>query len=465
MPVRKQMTIDMTHGPLLGKILLFSLPLMASNILQLLFNAADIVVVGRFAGNTALAAVGSTVSLINLFIQLLVGLSVGVNVLIARYLGLSGQEKEISRALHTAMAVAMAGGTVLALIGIAASGWALDSMGVPDDVRPLALLYMRIYFVGTPFAAVYNYGAAALRAKGDTRRPLVFLLLSGAVNLVLNLFFVIALRLDVAGVGWATVISQALSAALILRCLTDTPDELHFCWRWLAFDKRSLIDMARIGIPAGVQATLFSLSNVAIQGAINSYGSIVMAGCSAAASIENFLYFSMNSFHQAGQTFISQNVGAGQYDRVGRILRTCVLCTVVLGVAQSALAVLFAPQLIGIYNGDPAIIQAGVERLWTVATCYTIFGVADVFVGAIRGYGIPLVPVVINLLGTCVFRLIWVELMDTSRVGVAWVYLSYPISWVLVGVALVAYWMVLRRREHKQQPVSVTAPTERDVRT
>lgn len=456
--MKKQMTIDMTHGPLLGKILLFSLPLMASNILQLLFNATDIIVVGRFAGNTALAAVGSTVSLINLFIQLLAGLAVGVNVLIARYLGLGGQEKEISRALHTAMAVAAAGGAVLALIGILASGWALNCMGVPDDVRPLALVYMRIYLVGTPFAAVYNYGAAALRAKGDTRRPLLFLLISGAVNLVLNLFFVIALRLDVSGVGWATVISQALSAALILRYLTNTPGELHFCWRRLTFDKRSLVDMARIGIPAGVQATLFSLSNVAIQGAINSYGSIIMAGCSAAASIENFLYFSMNSFHQAGQTFISQNVGAGRYDRVGHILRTCVLCTIVVGVAQSALTVLFSPQLISIYNSDPAIIQVGVERLWTVASCYTIFGVADVFVGAIRGYGIPLVPVVINLLGTCVFRLIWVGLLDTSRVGVTWVYLSYPISWALIGVALAAYWIYLRRREHKQrQPAGAAA--------
>lgn len=459
--MKRQMTIDMTHGPLLGKILLFSLPLMASNILQLLFNAADIVVVGRFAGSASLAAVGSTASLINLFINLLVGLSVGVNVLIARYLGLTGQQKEISRALHTAIAVALAGGALLALVGIVASGWALDAMGVPDDVRPLALTYMRIYFVGTPFSAVYNYGAAALRAKGDTRRPLLFLLISGALNLTLNLFFVIALHWGVSGVGWATVISQALSAVLILRCLADSQDELHFCWRLMTFDKPSLFAMARIGIPAGVQSTLFSLSNVAIQGAINSYDSIIMAGCSAATSIENFLYFSMNSFHQASQTFISQNIGAGRYDRVSRVLRTCVLCTLTLGVAQSALTVLFSRQLIGVFNSDPAVIAAGVERLWTVASVYVIFGVADVLVGAIRGYGIPLVPVVINLLGTCVFRLIWVGLLDTGSVGVFWVYLSYPISWILVVTSLAAYWTYLRRRDRaKLQPAAAAASGE-----
>ena len=439
--------MDMTHGPLLGKILWFSLPLMASNILQLLFNAADVVVVGRFAGYTSLAAVSSTVSLINLFITLLMGLSVGVNVVIARYLGLTGHTREITRALHTAVLLALTCGVLLAGVGIAASGWMLDCVSIPDDVRPLALIYMRIYLAGTPFSMLYNYGAAALRAAGDTRRPLLYLLISGVANVVLNLVAVIGLSLDVVGVALATVISQAISALLILACLSRTEGELHFSWRRLCLDKRRLVEMAHIGVPAGVQACLFSLSNVVIQGAINSYGSVIMAGCGAATSIENFLYVSMNSFHQACQTFVSQNVGAGKHERISRILRTCVLCTLVLGVAQSALTVLLSHPLVGIYNSDPAVIEAGAVRLAYVASLYVIFGVSDVFVGALRGFGAPIAPVVINLLGTCVFRLVWVAVLDTSRVGVEWVYLSYPISWTLILLALAPFWFILRRKD------------------
>lgn len=446
--MKRNATIDMTHGPLLGKILLFSLPLMASNILQLLFNAADIVVVGRFAGSASLAAVSSTVSVINLFTQLLIGLSVGVNVVIARYLGLGGQGKEISRTLHTAVLVAMVGGVALGAVGILSSGWVLDLTGVPDDVRPLALVYMRIYFIGTPFTMLYNYGAAALRAAGDTRRPLFFLLISGMVNVVLNLISVIALHMDVVGVALATVISQAVSAVLVLLCLSQTMGDLHFSWSWLCLDQHRLLDMAHVGIPAGIQSCLFSLSNVVIQGAVNSYGSTIIAAVGAASSIEGFIYIAMNSFHQAAQTFISQNLGAGKYGRIGRVLRICLLSTLVIGVSLSALTVLLAHPLIGIYNGDPAVIQAGAERLYIVASVYVIFGIADVFVGAIRGCGVPIVPVIINLLGTCAFRLLWIAWLDTSRYGVEWVYISYPISWVLILVALVPFWFHLRRKKH-----------------
>lgn len=447
-------SIDMTHGPLLGKILWFSLPLMASNILQLLFNAADVVVVGRFAGYTNLAAVSSTVPLINLFITLLMGLSVGVNVVIARYLGLTGHAHEIARTLHTAVLLALAGGTVLAGISAASAGWMLDRVAIPQDVRPLALVYMRIYLIGTPFSMLYNYGAAALRAAGDTRRPLLYLLVSGVTNVALNLAAVIGLQLGVVGVAAATVISQTVSALLILNCLRRTEGELHFSWRQLCLDKRRLIEMAHIGVPAGVQACLFSLSNVVIQGAINAYGSVIMAGCGAAESIENFLYVSMNSFHQACQTFVSQNVGAGKQERIGRILRTCVACTLVLGVAQSALAVALSHPLVGIYNSDPAVVQAGAVRLACVASLYVIFGVSDVFVGGLRGLGAAIAPVIINLLGTCAFRLIWVAVLDTSRVGVEWVYLSYPISWTLILLALAPFWAVLRRRQRLRRQAS-----------
>ena len=444
--MKRNATIDMTHGPLLGKILLFSLPLMASNILQLLFNAADIVVVGRFAGSASLAAVSSTVAMINLFTQLLIGLSVGVNVVIARYLGLGRQEREISRTLHTAVTVAIAGGILLGAVGILSAGWVLDLTAVPDDVRPLALTYMRIYFIGTPFTMLYNYGAAALRAAGDTRRPLFFLMISGAVNVVLNLVSVIALHMDVMGVALATVISQAVSAVLVLLCLAQTDGGLHFSWRQLCLDKRHLLEMAHVGIPAGVQSCLFSLSNVVIQGAVNAYGSTIIAAVGAASSIEGFIYIAMNSFHQAAQTFISQNLGAGQYTRISRVLHICVLSTLVIGIGLSALTVLLAHPLVGIYNSNPAVIQAGAERLYIVASVYVIFGVADVLVGAIRGCGVPIVPVVINLVGTCLFRLAWIAWLDTSRYGVEWVYFSYPISWVLILIALVPCWFRIRHR-------------------
>lgn len=439
--------IDMTQGSLLGKILMFSLPLMISNILQLLFNAADVVVVGRFAGHTSLAAVGSTVCIINLFINLLIGISVGVNLVIAQYIGMKNHEREISLALHTAVLVAIVGGTILGVVGIISSEWMLEFISSPLDVRPLALVYIRIYFIGTPFVMLFNYGAAALRAKGDTKRPLLFLFISGVFNVVLNLIFVIFLHLDVAGVALATILSQGLSAGLILFCLTKSKDELCFSWRHLTLDKPSLTVMARIGIPAGVQGCLFSLSNIVIQGAINSYDSVVVAGSSAAASIESFLYVSMNSFHHAGQTFTSQNIGAGRYDRIKKILGTCIMCTVILGIIQSIFVMGFSKLLVSIYNDNYAVIQAGSERLRIIAGLYVIFGIADVLVGVIRGYGAPIAPVIINLLGTCVFRLIWISLLDTSTVDVKWVYVSYPISWGIILIALSFFWIWLRYRD------------------
>lgn len=455
--MKRNEVVDMTHGPLLGKILLFSLPLMASNILQLLFNAADIIVVGRFAGNASLAAVSSTVSVINLFTQLLIGLSVGVNVVIARYFGLGGSGREISRTLHTAVTVALVGGAALGALGILMSGWVLDCMNVPDDVRPLALLYMRIYFVGTPVTMLYNYGAAALRAAGDTRRPLFFLIISGVINVILNLISVILFHMDVMGVGLATIISQAVSAVLVIACLSQTTGELHFSWRSLCLDKARLLDMAHIGIPAGIQSCLFSLSNVVIQGAINSYGSVIIAAVGAASSIEGFIYIAMNSFHQSAQTFISQNLGARKFDRIGRVLRICVTCTLVIGISLSVLTLLFAQPLISIYNGDPAVIQAGAERLFIVASVYVIYGIADVLVGAIRGCGVPIVPVIISLLCTCAFRLIWIAWLDTSAYGVEWVYISYPISWVMMLLALAPFWFHLRRGQNREQAQSANA--------
>ena len=450
-------TMDMVNGPLLGKILLFSLPLMASNLLQMLFNAADVVVVGRYAGYGSLAAVGSTSSIVFLVTNLLIGIAVGVNVVLSRDLGQGGRESEISRSLHTAVFLALAGGTAMGLLGSGISGTLAHMVSTPDDIYDLTVLYLRIYFLGTPFVMLYNYGAAALRAVGDTRRPLLYLFLSGITNIVLNLFFVICCHLDVAGVALATVISQMLSAVLVMACLIRTDGPLHFSWKNLRMDLSSLKAMAYVGIPAGIQACLFSLANVMQQGAINSYGSsVIVAGSSAAASVENFIYVSMNSYHQAAQTFISQNMGAGKPERVTTVFRLCQACTLAIGGTLSAIILLFGPQFISIYNSDPAVIEQGVLRLSVIVAPYVLFGMADVLVGSIRGYGYPIIPVVINLLGTCVLRVLWCVLLDTSRYGVEYVYLSYPVSWLAILVALAVFWIYLRRRDSRRSGSSIS---------
>lgn len=439
-------SIDMLTGPLLKKILLFSLPLMASSVLQLLFNAADVVVLGRYANYASLAAVGGTTAIVNLVVNLLIGMAVGVNVVIARYIGEGDKDREISAAIHTAVLMAIVGGVLLGGIGCAAAKWILQAVSTPTDIIDLALTYLYIYFAGTPAIMLYNYGAAALRARGDTQRPLLFLTASGVVNVGLNLLFVISFHMDVAGVALATVISETLGAALVLLCLMRSQDALHFSWRRLRFDRRSFSLMAKVGVPAGIQGCLFSVSNVVIQGAINAYGSIVVAGCSAAGSIDSFIYVAMNTFHQTVQTFLSQNIGAGKYDRVKPILNKCLLCVVVTGALLSAVACVFSEPLLRIYNQDPDVLVAGVERLRIVAAPYIIFGLADVLTGAIRGCGSPVLPVVINLLCTCALRLAWIALIDTSTMPVRLVYLSYPFSWLALLVVLLICWVHLYRR-------------------
>lgn len=439
--------MDMTNGPLFGKILIFSLPLIASNILQLLFNAADVIVVGRYAGYNSLAAVGSTSSVVYLVTNLLIGLSVGVNVMVARYIGQGQSRDRIAGIMRTSMFVALVGGVLLGGVGFLLTDALVALMNTPAEIADLTALYLKIYFLGSPAVMVYNYGASALRAAGDTRRPLIYLTISGVMNIVLNLFFVISLNLDVMGVALATIISQAVSAILVFVAVSRQRDLFGFSWRDMRPDWGSLRDIAVIGIPAGVQACLFSLSNVVIQGAVNAYGSVIMAAVSAGSSIEGFVYIAMNAFHMASQTFVSQNIGAGRYDRVGKVARICLSCTLVLGLCGGLGAAAFAPQLIGIYNTDPAVIAAGTLRLHVVASLYAIFGLADVLIGTIRGAGHPIAPVIINLLGTCLFRILWIGIIDTSTQSVVLVYLSYPISWTIVLVSLIIFWIVIWRRD------------------
>ena len=444
MNVKKEM--DMTHGPLLGKILLFALPLMASNVLQLLFNAADVVVIGRFSGQTSLAAVGSTTSIINLLVNLLIGLSIGINVIAAYCYGAESQRDRLKRTMHTAVLVALIGGAIFGAVGVLTAPLMLHLTSVPDDIFPLAQTYLRIYFIGMPFSMIYNYGAALLRARGDTRRPLLYLTISGILNVGLNLIFVIVLKMDVAGVALATIISQLLSAILILRFFRISKDELHLEWREMKIDTGLLRSIAKIGIPAGIQSALFNISNVVMQGSINVYGDVIIAGSAASSSIEGFVYAAMNSFHHTAQTFVGQNVAVQKPERVRRVVQLCLICVTVLGVSASALAVIFAKPLVSLYNTKPEVVAAAVQRLRFIVAPYAIFGLTDVLIGSIRGHGISLPPVIINLICTCAFRIVWLSLLPVPNIDVRYVYATWPLSWVLLLVVLIFYWLHLHRK-------------------
>lgn len=442
--------IDMCSGPFLGKILIFYIPLMLSGILQLLFNAADIVVVGKFAGSEALAAVGSTSSLINLLVNLFIGLSIGANVLVARFYG-AGQKSELSEMVHTSLLTAFVSGCALVFVGIAVAGPALTWMGTPDDVIGQSVLYMRIYFVGMPFTMLYNFGAAVLRAVGDTRRPLYYLLGAGVVNVILNLIFVIVFSLGVAGVAMATVVSQAISAILVLRCLilSDADYKLEFAKLRIAPDK--LKKMLQIGLPAGLQSSLFSISNVLIQSSVNSFGSIAMAGNTAASNIEGFVYTAMNAFSQTAISFTGQNYGAKNYKHIGRILLICQGLVIVVGLVLGNLAYLGSGLVLQLYSSDAEVIRYGILRMSIICTTYCLCGMMDVMVGSLRGMGYSVMPMLVSLTGACLFRVVWIYTIFRARHTLACLYWSYPISWTLTfAVHVLCFALVYYRLLKKQ---------------
>ena len=422
----------MCSGSIFKKMLMFALPLMCSSILQLLFNAADIVVVGRFAGDNALAAVGSNTALINLLTNLFVGLSIGSNVLTARYYG-AKQEKDLQETVHTSMMLSIYSGILLTVIGVVAARQILSWMQAPEEVIGLAELYLRIYFVGMTATMIYNFGSAILRAIGDTKRPLYYLLAAGVVNVVLNLFFVIVCRLGVAGVAIATVISQTISAFLVVRCLMKEQGAIRLELKELRIEKDKLMRILQIGLPAGFQGIVFSLSNVVIQSAINSFGAIAVAGNSAAANIEGFVYMAMNAFYQATISFTSQNFGAKKKERINKILFEGQDYVVETGLILGSLAVFFGKELLGIYSTSPEVIAAGMVRLQYICKVYFLCGIMDVFVGALRGIGYSIMPMFVSLLGACGLRLLWLATVfqipqyHTQDI----IYLSYPITWVI----------------------------------
>lgn len=449
----KQYQMDMCSGSVLKKLLMFSLPLMASGVLQLLFNAADVIVVGQFAGDNSMGAVGSTSSLINLFTNLFVGLSVGANVVAARAHG-ANSASDMHDTVHTSMLLSLICGTILAIVGFILAPEMLVLMEATENLLPLAVTYLRIYFLGMPAMMVYNFGGAILRAVGDTKRPLYFLTAAGVINVLLNLLFVIVLKMDVAGVALATVISQCISAGLTVMCLIKDNTEIHLDIRKLRIRRRILFAVMRVGLPAGFQGTIFSLSNVVIQSSINSFGSdAIVSGNSAAASIEGFIYMAMNTFYQAAISFTGQHMGAKKYSRIPKILASSLLCVTATGLILGWAAFMLGRPLLGIYSNSSIVVDAGMARLSVIATTYALCGMMDVMVGMLRGLGYSIMPMIVSLLGACGLRILWIATVfqipeyHSPRT----VYLSYPMSWgITLLVHIICYvfvWKRLKRRE------------------
>ena len=453
---KKSYEIDMCNGPLLGKLLIFSLPLMLSGILQLLFNAADLIVVGQFATNskTALAAVGSTGSLTNLIINVFIGLSVGSNVLVARFYG-AKRNDEVNRVVHTSIMISIIFGIFLAFFGVATARYLLELMDTPEDVLDQATLYMRIYFAGMPVIMLYNFGSAILRAMGDTKRPLYYLLIAGIVNVILNLIFVIQFHLDVAGVAIATVISQAISAALIVLSLTKSDGPCRLNLRKLRIHKTELLRMAQIGLPAGFQGAIFSISNVLIQSSINSFGSTAMAGSTASANIEGFVYTAMNTFHHTAVNFTSQNLGAHKFDRIKKSILLNIVLVSIVGILLGGGAYLLGPELLRIYNKDAEVVSYGMIRLLYVCVPYFLCGIMDTLVGGIRGMGVSVLPMFTSLIGACGLRILWIYTIFQWDRTLPVLFLSYPVTWLISALAHTVCCIIVYRRIVRHAGVTV----------
>lgn len=445
--------MDLLNGSIWDKILMFALPLAASSILQQLFNSADVAVVGQFAGSRALAAVGSNGAVINLLVNIFVGLSVGANVVIARCLG-EGNKQRIRDAVHTSVLVALVSGFFVMIVGITVTRPILTLMSTPDDIIDLAVVYLRIYFLGMPFIMLYNFGAAILRSKGDTKRPFLCLLVSGIINVLLNLFFVIVCRLSVAGVGMATVISNAISSGMILYFLTHEESEIRLSLRNLKIDKRILKEITRIGLPAGLQGMVFSFSNICVQSALNSLGSDAVAGSAAALNFEYFVYFLLNSFTQACVTFTSQNYGANKYDRCKKIALISFGMGLAFSTALSLIFYFLGENALRFYTSEPKVIEIGIVRMQYCLLMQFISVAMDVLSGSMRGFGYSMIPALISLLGSCGFRLLWVYLVFPLSPTFITLVSVYPISWMITSGAMLIAFLIVCKRVSKKMVLS-----------
>ena len=447
--------IDMCNGTIMDKLISFSVPLILSGILQLLFNAVDIIVVGRFSGSQALAAVGSTTALINIFTNLFIGISLGANVLAARFYA-AQKDKEMSETVHTAIMLALISGVVMLFVGIFFARGALELMGTPDDVIGQSTLYMRIYFAGMPFFMLYNYGAAILRAVGDTKRPLLFLIVSGVVNACLNLFLVIAFHLGVAGVAIATVTAQGISCALVLRCLQRSQASYQLRFRDLKIRGCYVQQIFRVGLPAGIQSTVINFSNALLQSSVNSFGSIAMAGYTAANNLFGFLYVSTNSITQACMSFTSQNYGVGKWKRMDRVLFDCIILSVAVMLILGGGMYFFGPEVLKIYTTNPRVISCGMEVLTYTTLTYFLCGIMDLLPGALRGMGYSSVPMILSIIGTVGTRIVWIFGIFPNHRSLDILFISYPVSWMITIVLQVICFYFVRRKVHARPGVSET---------
>jgi len=440
----------MLEGPLFANIIFYTVPIILTSVLQLLFNAADLVIVGRFCGSLSVAAVGATTYITNLMVNFFVGFSVGAGVTVAHGIG-GHHSEEIHRTVHTTLPMALVSGVILTVLGVSCSETFLRLMDTPESVLPLSATYMRICFGGVTFTMVYNFCAAILRAAGDTKSPLVFLTFAGVLNVLMNLFFVRVLQMNVAGVALATTLSQGISAFLVMMALMRRTDDCRLELKKMRFYGAQIKKIVRIGLPAGTQSALFSISNVLVQSSVNSFGEVFVSGNAAASNIEGFLFASLNSFHQTAVNFVGQNAGAGQYRRVKKTLWICLGSVMVTGMAFSAAVCGFGEQLLGIYITDsPEAIGYGMLRFWGVASLYFLCGMMDVSTGALRGMGASVVPMIICLLGACGLRVLWVATIFRLYPTPRCLFLCYPISWtVTLACQLIAFTVVYQRHTKK----------------
>lgn len=434
----------MCNGTIMDKLVSFSLPLMLSSILQLMFNAVDIIVVGRFSGSQALAAVGSTTALINIFTNLFIGISLGANVLAARYFA-AGRDKEMSEAVHTAVTLALLSGIAMAFVGAGASGFALGLMDTPADVIDQSVTYMRIYFMGMPFFMLYNYGAAVLRAVGDTKRPLVFLIIAGLANVVLDLLLVIVIPLGVAGVAVGTVASQMISSILVLRCLYKSEGSYQLRFSKLTMKWSYLKRIFQVGVPAGIQSTVINISNALLQSSVNSFGSTAMAGYTAANNILGFLYVAVNAVTQACMSFTSQNYSVGKQKRMDRVLMDCMVLSVVVSVVLGVGAYIFGSQVLRIYTADTDVIRCGLEILSITTVPYFLCGIMDLIPGALRGMGHSAVPMILSVIGTVGIRVLWIYGFFPQHRSLQFLFISYPGSWIATIIMQAVCFYFVRR--------------------
>ena len=445
---KNKFEIDMCNGSIMDKLISFSLPLMVSGILQLAFNAVDIIVVGRFSGSQALAAVGSTTALINVFTNLFIGISLGANVLAARFYA-AGKDREMSETVHTSITLALISGIMMAVIGVLLAKWALEIMGTPDDVIGQSALYMRIYFMGMPFFMLYNYGAAILRAVGDTKRPLMYLIAAGTANAVLDLILVIIFKMGVAGVAIGTITSQFISCVLVIRCLCKTNAIYKLYISKLRIKKYYLIQILKVGLPAGIQSTVINFSNVLLQSSVNSFGEIAMAGYTAANNILGFLYVSVNSVTQACMSFTSQNYGVRKFKRMDKVLANCAILSIIVSVVIGGGSYLLGHQILGIYTKQEDVIQCGMEILSISTIPYFLCGLMDMIPGSMRGVGYSAVPMILSIIGTVGTRLVWIYGVFPEHRSLYVLFMSYPVSWGLTIVMQAICLVFVRRKIRK----------------